>query len=369
MSDFRVIKEKIDLDKIVNVSPGTDRTRIDRIKESIKTHGWIPDFGDLSYHGDNCQHSLPFVLYRGNKNNPDELKLPNSACRYMALRELGYKTVDAFVYTHWHYNLKYTKEEIIREAERIRQKLERNKMGRYQTIYLDYKVEIKGRDNSEEIFYSNEWDRFYYTNKRVLDVACNFGYFLFEAKKNGAREVIGFDNNPGHIEMARSFRDLLNLDVNLSVQDFWNFDWSQKFDIVFCNQCIYHFANSSLNYAPRGSGEVYRALDLICNATTNNLIMFTFVNFKDPDFNDLSNGYRPGYKTLVSDLFARGFKEVRIFHHEGAKYTVVASKQPWKYLHLREPKRLVYSDSTLIDSNKIKKWHQISKEELKGLWR
>ena len=98
--------------------------------------------------------------------------------------------------------------------------------------------------------------------------------------------------------------------------------------------------------------------------------MHTFVNFKDPNFNDLSYGYRPGYKTLINDLYSRSFKEVRIYHQEGAKYTVVASKQPWKYLYLREKsKYLVHNSSTITNDKALLEWWGLDEEELKNLWK
>jgi 2-polyprenyl-3-methyl-5-hydroxy-6-metoxy-1,4-benzoquinol methylase len=370
MNCFRTEREKVDVNKIIFRAPPLDGDRVEKIKASIKKHGWNPDFGDLPYHGDNCQYPQPYILSRGNKEDFNELRPINGICRTTALQELGIKTADAFVHTRLHYVPKYTKKEVANKVEEVRCELQQNQRGMFQSFEFDYGIPLKSRDNSQEIFYSTEWDRFYYTNKRVLDIACNGGYFAFEAKKNGAREVIGFDNASYMIEKASIFRDLLNLDVNLSVQDFWKFDWSQKFDIVFCNQCIYHFANSNLTYAPRGSEEIPHALDLICGATTNNLVMFTFVDFKNPDFKDFSQvGYKPGYKTLINDLHKRGFKEVRIYYQRGAKYTVVASKQPWKYLHLRKPKHLILTSSLLTTDDKILlKWWELDKGQLKTLW-
>lgn len=380
--NYRIVKEKFDLSlvPIVEASgkifPDFEK-RICKLKKSITDYGWIPDFGDLSYHGDNSHYALPFMVF---KNKKGEFTIPNAQHRLRALRELGSTKIDVYFQTD-DYNLNYTEEEINTKVNKIKAELERNGKGMFQSFEFDYNIKLKSRDDSYTIFLSTEWDAPYYINKKVLDIACNGGYFSFAAKINGARKVIGFDRDSYMIEKSHQFKDLLNLDVDLIVKDFWDFDWSQKFDIVFCNQCIYHFANDeyfSWGHSRKKSTEIYNSLDLICNATTNNLIMFTFINFEDPNFNDFSNGYRPGYLTLTKDLFNRGFKEVIIYHIEGStKQTVVASKQPWKYLKfLSRSKNIKHYDSTFHrDNNKIPqnihnfKWWDLSKEELKNLWK
>ncbi len=380
--NYRIIKRKLDLSLIPIEGEAAKllneyADRIVKVKQSIVDNGWIPDFGELSYHGDTAVYSLPFMVW---ENKKGEVRVPNAQHRLAALNKLDYKEIDAYVQTNI-YDLKYTKEEIESKVNQIKLELKGNGKGMFQSFEFDYNIKLKSRDDSYRIFLSTEWDAPYYINKKVLDIACNGGYFAFQAKRNGAQKVIGFDRDSYMIEKACQFRDLLNFDVDLIIKDFWDFDWSQKFDIVFCNQCIYHFANSeyySWGHSRYNSEEIYNSLDLICNATINNLVMFTFINFKDPNFNDFSNGYRPGYLTLTKDLFSRGFKEVIIYHIPGStKQTIVASKQPWEYLKfLSKSKNIKHYDSTIhIDNNKIPhnihnfKWWDLSKKELKNLWK
>ena len=48
--NYRIIKDKVD---ITHIPESNVLGKIEKIKESIIEHGWEPDFGDLSYHGDN----------------------------------------------------------------------------------------------------------------------------------------------------------------------------------------------------------------------------------------------------------------------------------------------------------------------------
>jgi SAM-dependent methyltransferase len=226
---------------------------------------------------------------------------------------------------------------------------------------------MKCRDDSKGIFHSTCWDHSYYCGKSVLDIACNGGYFAFEAKRNGADKVVAFDAEPWLINKAKTFRDLLELDVELHESNFWNWDWKTKYDIVFCNQCIYHFANDHFApYSGTGSSRIPDVLDNICNAVDNHLVMFTFIKTEDPEYANWCDGYKPGSKKIEEDLLARGFKEVRIYQPEGgAKRTVVASKKPWEYIwpDRQHYKTLVWR-TRYIDYHKLNKWNWLDEIEL-----
>ncbi len=354
---YRMIKKTINVEDIYqpDVVRTYDPERLGIIKKSIEDNGWIPNFGHLPYHGDNLRFSYPFFL----RENPETGKFhsPNASHRIKVLQELEYKTVEAYIACYTFKN-KHSEEYVSNQVKAITKELQQNQKGMFQSFGFDYDIKLNSRDDSKGIFNSTEWSYPYYVEKNVLDIACNGGYFALEAKRNGANKVIAFDHDSYMIDKANQFKDLLDLDVNFSVQNFWNFDWSQKFDIVFCGQCIYHFGNDN---------KALEALDLICNATTNNLVMFTFVDMKNPDLEDFSTGYRAGYRRFWQDLKQRGFREVLLFHHRGGKSTVVASKQPWKYLYLENKiDHLTYYNSTI--KNKIDTWHKLSETELIDLW-
>src|SRR5436309_8023505 len=47
---------------------------------------------------------------------------------------------------------------------------------------------------------------------RVLDIACNAGYWSLKALNSGAEHVLGIDARPMHIEQSELVRDALGLD-------------------------------------------------------------------------------------------------------------------------------------------------------------
>ena len=333
---------------------------LDEIEKSIKKYGWNPVFKHLPYHGDNANYAHPFLLFEL-RNEPNIYHLSNSQHRFEVLKKLGYTEISGYISTY-HRQPKHSEEHISVIVEQIKLELKNNQKGMFQSFEFDYGVQLDCRDKSNKFFHSTMWHKPYWIEKDVLDIACNGGYFAYQTKRYGAKKVVAFDHDAYMINKAKQFGGLLDLKIDdLGVKDFWKFDWNQKFDIVFCNQCIYHFGNNN---------KAMEALDLICDATTNNLVMFTFVDpNNDKLISDLSNGYRPGHKQICHDLKQRGFKEILIFHDEGGKRTVVASKKPWTYLHNKTIyPRLEYMETTVKDNNIYKYWFTKSADELKEMW-
>ena len=59
--------------------------------------------------------------------------------------------------------------------------------------------------------------------KRVLDVACNSGFWSIQCALLGAREVVGFDARPELVEQAKLIRSIVGLEhVDFRVLDFWD---------------------------------------------------------------------------------------------------------------------------------------------------
>jgi tRNA (mo5U34)-methyltransferase len=78
---------------------------------------------------------------------------------------------------------------------------------------------------------------------RVLDSACNEGWFAFEVAKLGAREVVGFDAREANIDKARLVKAQLEVDaVSFRVDDIFNVspDRYGTFDLVLCLGLMYH---------------------------------------------------------------------------------------------------------------------------------
>ena len=77
---------------------------------------------------------------------------------------------------------------------------------------------------------------------KVLDIACNAGFYSFELAKRGAH-VIGIDNSYEDIVRAKFAKKILeasNVDFEIINVDDLEKEFSEKFDLVLCLGLLYH---------------------------------------------------------------------------------------------------------------------------------
>ena len=80
------------------------------------------------------------------------------------------------------------------------------------------------------------------SNKSVLDVGCNGGFYCVEAKRRGARRVLGVDGQRQHVRQALFVRKVLGLDLEFrrfSVYDLTP-ETVGRFDITLALGLVYH---------------------------------------------------------------------------------------------------------------------------------
>ena len=110
-------------------------------------------------------------------------------------------------------------------------------------IELTYGVRTIDR-NSRENKENNDtvkWKRIRpllrFEGKRVLDVACNDGYYSMMAQQSGAREILAIDIDGGRVEKAKFIKQKLGLS-KVKVKQYSAYDLpgivKKKYDIVFC---------------------------------------------------------------------------------------------------------------------------------------
>ncbi len=82
--------------------------------------------------------------------------------------------------------------------------------------------------------------------KRILDIACNSGFWSLQCALLGAREVVGIDARPELIEQAKLVQRVAGIDqVSFRQLDFWEMTpevLSGPFDIVLNLGLLYHLA-------------------------------------------------------------------------------------------------------------------------------
>ena len=100
------------------------------------------------------------------------------------------------------------------------------------------------------------------TGMSVLDIACNAGFFAFEAKKRGADYVCGIDLKPGYIEQAKFCADVMGVDINFQTCSIYELEkLDRRFDLVLCVGILYHCKYLAL------------AVDQVANVTKDTVIV------------------------------------------------------------------------------------------------
>lgn len=303
--------------------------------DSVEKNGFQAIWNDWPSHGDNGFFKpQPYMV---NKHG-DRYLLTNGQRRSTVAHMLGLEKVPAYVvYNDYPVREREFYEKYMKEYEDY---LQDTGKGMFQMLMFPHGLVMnQRRDLSCTIFHSTKWDHAYWQGKKFLDIAHNGGFFPLEAKRLGAARSVGFEIDDWMYGKSKETAEVLELDVELYKSDFWNFNASEgEYDIVMCNQAIYHF----------GEGDrANEALARLASWTSNDLVMFTFLEGEDEYQSDNRFGYRPTRQVMIDDLHNLGFERVRIYHEiPGAKYTVVASKQPNIYPWVWETHDMVYTDYT-----------------------
>lgn len=80
------------------------------------------------------------------------------------------------------------------------------------------------------------------TNKTVLDVGCNAGFYAIQARRRGAARVVGVDAQRNLIRQAKFVRDVLGLDIEYQKLNVYDLDPRKigQFDITLALGLVYH---------------------------------------------------------------------------------------------------------------------------------
>lgn len=295
---------------------------ISALVRSIKKNGFIPNYFGKTLHRDIYPYMpLTFVLYLGDDG---KYMVPQGLHRFSAARHAGLKRIPCYVNKRKKYS-----EAQIEEFKAIVDLMERNKgKDGYRDLLQSWDLPgatWKGRDDSELIFRKFGLLPMTYTGRSVLDIACNTGYFAIRAALLGAEYVEGFDVLPRTVDLANRIAEAFQLkcEYRFAPSEFWDYEPPRKFDVIFCNQAIYHFTTK---HRSKCLGDQDEVLDRISSWTRLLFLMYTKVDSVSPS-PDPTEGYYPSSAKLTSDLQKRGFKTIRILKRPGIIRThVVASK-------------------------------------------
>lgn len=86
------------------------------------------------------------------------------------------------------------------------------------------------------------------SDKTVLDVGCNAGFYAFEAKRRGARRVLGVDGQRQHVRQGLFVRKVLGLEVEFRRLNVYELNPRTvgQFDITLALGLLYHLKHPML---------------------------------------------------------------------------------------------------------------------------
>jgi tRNA (mo5U34)-methyltransferase len=155
------------------------------------------------------------------------------------------------------------------------------------------------------------WSKFkdslpqYLSGYRILDIACNSGFYSFELTKRGAT-VIGIDNSYEDIVRAKFAKKVLgqkNVNFEIINVDDLETEFSEKFDMVLCLGLLYH-----VNDPKRLIQKVSKITDFAFFETIANVKSQSAELIDDRSIT--SDGYLPTIPWLIDSFKEAGFTKI-----------------------------------------------------------
>ena len=181
------------------------------------------------------------------------------------------------------------------------------------------------------------------TGKSVLDVGCNAGFYAVEAKRRGARRVLGVDGQRQHVRQAVFVRKVLGLDIEYRRMNVYELTRRRvgEFDITLALGLVYHLKHLVL--ALENLYEVTRELLVVETAilppkhtpksfthpvgrAEMRLHPLAYVENPPEAKEQVFNWFLPGVEALTALLRNTGFDEVQVFEVKGERAVLVCRK-------------------------------------------
>ena len=181
------------------------------------------------------------------------------------------------------------------------------------------------------------------TGKTVLDVGCNAGFYSIEAKRRGARRVLGVDGQRQHVRQAVFVRKALGLDIEYRRMNIYELTRRRvgEFDITLALGLVYHLKHLVL--ALENLYEVTRELLVVETAilppkrtpksfthpvgrAEMRLHPLAYVENPHGAKEQVFNWFLPGVEALTALLRNTGFDEVEVFEVKNERAVVVCRK-------------------------------------------
>jgi tRNA (mo5U34)-methyltransferase len=127
--------------------------------------------------------------------------------------------------------------------------------GKYSNNILDEAKKLmpwrKGPFELFDTFIDAEWqsnikynllrEYFNLTNKKVADIGCNNGYYLFRMQEDNPKSLVGFDPSPLYKTQFDFINHFIKSEIVYELLGVEHLEfYEEKFDIIFCLGVLYH---------------------------------------------------------------------------------------------------------------------------------
>ncbi len=98
-------------------------------------------------------------------------------------------------------------------------------------VFIPKLLEIKGKWDQATKLLANHITR-NIKDKTILDLGCNYGFFLHEAIRHGAKTAVGIDHDPIVVDIAIEVNSIIDDGALIYQEDIESFEIKTKFDII-----------------------------------------------------------------------------------------------------------------------------------------
>ncbi|MDZ5695713.1 TIGR04290 family methyltransferase [Chelativorans sp. M5D2P16] len=174
-----------------------------------------------------------------------------------------------------------------------------------------HNMRIRGVETAPDHFLGNypacKWETFAQvlpedlTDRTVLDIGCNAGFYSLEMKRRNARHVVGIDHDAHYLRQAGFAAEQEDLDLELHQMSVYDVPKLQRrFDLVIFTGVLYHLRHPLL------------ALDMIYEHVADDLLLFQSMQRGSDDVPQLERDY-PFSEQAVFDEHA--FPKLHFVEH------------------------------------------------------
>jgi len=169
--------------------------------------------------------------------------------------------------------------------------LEILKKSHYQRF--DFLEDSAKDSNTSKKYELSKLDLFDIKDKKILDIGCNVGYFLFKLLDKDPKELIGIDYSQFFIDLAVGLNEeyFKSNKIKFISKNIFNFETEIKFDLIICFSTFHYFVDTQLNFLSK----IYNLLE------HQGKFLLEVETFPENDKSFILKSVRPAHPNLILD--------------------------------------------------------------------